>query len=667
MPPRNLTVPYRRDIDGLRAVSIIPVVLFHAGSGWVTGGFIGVDVFFVISGFLITQLLCAHGSETRLGLAEFYVRRIRRLLPAAIVMVLVITAVAMAMMLPLDLISYGRSLAAASLFFSNVFWWRVIDYFNPLGSDSLLLHTWSLSVEEQFYMVWPSLLLLGMRYLGHARFMRSALVLLLVSLLAGIACTIYKPNGAYFLSPFRAWELLLGAVLALGGVPKLQSRASGEVLGVAGLGAILWSALTFSKDTPFPGTAALAPCLGATAVIWSGGNHRTLISRVLELRPLVFCGVISYSLYLWHWPIFAIPSYLSIRLSSLQSCILVIVSIAAAILSWRFVEQPFRSGVLKSKGLEVPLLAFSIVFSLVALAAIRLSNGFPARFSADIVAQEREKQDIPFLRNPCNTNSGPLPPTAGCIGGARAAAPQTYSALLWGDSHADHYAPFLDEIGRREGFAFRVVSRNSCVPAVGLIMLTPKYPPKACVSFNETVLSSVLSAKAVTDVYLAAAWGRNFEEMYWATPSYPERSRQVTQVALRVALSKTIEQLVAAGKHVYVLQEVPHFPIIPLRCNLLRQAHAWLPSTCTISRSSYLEHQKVADAYFSSLASSGLVSYLRVGELLCDQRTCSGTLDGTQAYLDNGHLNDAGARRLAIDYAHEPSAGRPKGPLAERR
>src|SRR5215467_5470410 len=392
-------VKYRPDIDGLRAVAILSVMAFHIWPWRVSGGFIGVDVFFVISGYLISSILFSEIACNRFSILAFYERRIRRIFPALFAMLIIVSAVITFFLFPNELIDYAKSAITATTSSSNFYFWRHSGYFDAPMSKPLL-HTWSLAVEEQFYLTFPVFLLLTRRF--FSRFLKHAVVLLFfASLAASIVVVRYSPNTAFYMPYTRAWELLLGTMVALRFFPRLPEPWLRNLVTVAGMGLIVYSALRYLPQTPFPGLAALAPCVGSALIIGAGESGTTLIGRALSWRPVVFVGLISYSLYLWHWPVVILSDLgLSVNLSGalsgnplalwLQRSSLLArfaISLLLAILSWRFVERPFRRSSSWRIGRQ-PLFAFSaaVMVALIALSGMVIfANGFPGRFPSRAV------------------------------------------------------------------------------------------------------------------------------------------------------------------------------------------------------------------------------------------------------------------------------------------
>lgn len=340
-------IKYRADIDGLRGLAVVPVVLFHAQVSLFSGGYVGVDVFFVISGYLITTLLWGDIQQERFSILKFYERRARRILPALFSIILFSLAAGYFLLLPNDFHNLASSALSSVLFYSNVFFWR--EFASFLGALELqpLLHTWSLAVEEQFYIFFPILLWCIVKW------KRSILVGAIAlggtgSFFLSVWASSIDPAGNFFLIPTRAWELAVGSLLALGvfGSPNQVQLLRG-LAGVTGLGAICSAVFFYDIHTDFPGLAAALPVFGTAAIIWAGSASAatpSFVTRLLSLKPFVFVGLISYSLYLWHWPllVFARHWFTQTQLSALATALIFALSFVLAILSWRFIERPFR-------------------------------------------------------------------------------------------------------------------------------------------------------------------------------------------------------------------------------------------------------------------------------------------------------------------------------------
>lgn len=402
---------YRPDIDGLRAVAVLSVLAFHIRLRGIQGGFVGVDVFFVISGYLISSIVFTEIVESRYSIIGFYERRIRRIFPALFAVLAVFSVFAVIYLLPTELVAYSKSMLAATASASNFYFWKHSGYFDAPTSYPLL-HTWSLAVEEQFYILFPLFLLLVRKFFP-TRLRLSVVVLFCASLVASAVVVSQDRATAFYMPYTRAWELLLGTILSLGMFPSLRRAWQRNLATIVGLGLIAFSVIYYTEQTLFPGLSALAPCMGSALIIGAGESGSSLIGKLLSWRPVVFVGLISYSLYLWHWPIIvlqqmgvlvganAIPSQRIAALLSghrLDMIVDVVLSMVFGILSWRFVERPFRSGRLRLSGRPLFMLAGAVMIVLIGLSSWAvLANGFGGRFPADaleVAAVHHDSEEI---------------------------------------------------------------------------------------------------------------------------------------------------------------------------------------------------------------------------------------------------------------------------------
>jgi len=383
---------YRPDIDGLRALAVLPVVLFHADIAGFSGGFVGVDIFFVISGFLITSLLLNELQDNTFSLRRFYIRRARRLFPALVVVVAVTLLAGFFLLLPQALSETARAARRIAVFFSNhLFWSQSHDYWlqNTLSGQPLL-HTWSLAVEEQFYLLIPGLLLLCF-WLGKKQGQFFSLLLLsgllLISLIVSQWLLGKDPSAAFYLLPSRAWELLSGALLIFI-VQRRQSiqlhPLTVQLAGTLGLVLIGYSVFFYNKEMPFPGFAALLPCFGTTLIIYAGSQSQiSWVNHLLQNRLLVFIGLISYSLYLWHWPVLVLyrsPNWMAYDLPIIPVWLLLGFILLISYASWRWIEQPFRKASKQaSKQKSIRMEAIGTGFYGIAVLLGCRKNGFIGR------------------------------------------------------------------------------------------------------------------------------------------------------------------------------------------------------------------------------------------------------------------------------------------------
>ncbi len=372
---------YRKEIDGLRALAVIPVILFHAGFPWFSGGFVGVDIFFVISGYLITSIIVREKQAGHFSIANFYERRARRILPALFFVLLVSLLPAWFLLLPHELIAFGKSIISVSSFSSNFLFWHESGYFAEDAEWIPLLHTWTLAVEEQFYLFFPLVILAFWRF-------RMRSLLIVISLIAIISFTATEwgwrnfPEANFYLIPTRTWELMVGALLAfyLYFKPMPQGKFS-QAVSLFGLALIFYAIIFFNKDLPYPSVYTLFPVMG-TALIILFTHADTWAYQFLSLRIMVFIGLISYSAYLWHWILFVFARlYTGDELNSSLAGLLSIIALLLAYFSWRFIERPFRNKQrFTQKQVFISSLIVSLIFISIGLLFI-LGDGFPQRFS----------------------------------------------------------------------------------------------------------------------------------------------------------------------------------------------------------------------------------------------------------------------------------------------
>jgi len=557
------SVPYRPEIDGLRAVAVLGVLAYHA-AGIVPGGFAGVDVFFVISGYVITSVIAAELRRGDFTIARFYERRIRRIAPALLATILATTIGAAIFLLPADLISFGKSAVAATLMVSNIGFWLKAGYFDAAMQSKPLLHTWSLGIEEQFYLFYPLLL----AWLWRRRRTAVAPVLaglFVVSLAAGVVATDALPSAAFYLAPFRLWELLLGGLIALRPVRRLEGA------GAAAVGALMIAAaFTFyGGATAFPGAAALLPTLGAALVI-NGTSKGGLVARVLSAPPLTFVGKISYSLYLVHWPLIVFIEYRQgAELGPWQAAGVAALSILLAALSWRFVEQPFRRPekfgsrrALYSAG------AAGAAICCLAGGVLVVTHGLPSRLPEPVLAAysahgDRWNEERCFIDTDGSGGPTPAEIRAGKICAFGPADRTTADFLIWGDSHAHAIAPGILAAAKRFGARGYFVGAGSCPPlrdfdTVGVRPSTER----RCAETNAAVLDFLRTHK-VGAVFMVARWTKYAQgneygrEGMMFDPAKVPGAVPGEDAKLAAAMDETLSQIVAGGEKPVVVMAVP--------------------------------------------------------------------------------------------------------------
>jgi peptidoglycan/LPS O-acetylase OafA/YrhL len=668
---------YRPDIDGLRAVAILSVVFHHAGLRWLPGGFTGVDIFFVISGYLIGGHIYSEVRAGAFSYLRFYQRRARRILPAFYAVLLFTMLAALLLLSPLEASLFGRSALAATLSVSNFLFWHSARYFDTKSEFVPLLMTWSLAVEEQFYAIVPLLMVL------LARLRRS---LILPAILAVCALSLllaqYQLSGqsqaalqaAFYLLPARAWELGIGVALAVTELsrkhrmwPQNLPRLLTQGLSLFGLAMMLAPILLLTADTPFPGAAALPTVLGTALLIAVPAS--SINRRLLSLPPLVFVGKVSYSWYLWHWPLLAFLHILcGSRLPSAAPYLAIVSAFVAAVLSYFFVEQPFRKSALPPAPL---LLRYAVVSTamLVACAVIWLSDGLPQRYPT---LARMELANPPLDADPCMIEGAAYEPNT---------SPACYNAsnpkpavVLWGDSHAAALAPGLRALAIAQGYRFVQLTKAACLPLAGVMRHIPRIPAQAslCLDFNRKVLNLIQADRNIRIVVLTGGWTAGFQRNWedgWLladTSRQPRNSSPIPSVAANQALfvqslSAQVQILRAAGKYVIVLEDVPNFDADPL--SRVRTAHIparhalakWLlVADTTDSASDPGFAPNSVDAAVDPLALDALqkaVPAVDDAELVdlkpsfcLDSSHCNYRDGDRLLYFDSGHLTAYGAR-----------------------
>lgn len=517
-PPARSRSPINRrdDIDGIRAIAVVLVVLHHAFPEAVPGGFVGVDIFFVISGYLITGIVAATIIDGSFSIGWFLERRVRRLLPALTVVGIATSVAAAVLMLPAHFKVFFKSAFAATFFAANFFFAAQTDYFAPNPQVHFLLHTWSLAVEEQFYLAFP-LLMIFLGKIGRRPFpVLIALGLLSFSYSSWQVAT--DAVSAYYLPFGRAWELLIGSALAL----APHSDRYRNLVGIGGLAAIAVAAFTYSRTTAFPGGAALVPCAGAAALIYA---RHSVVSSALSVRPIVYVGLISYSLYLWHWPILAALRYATANPPELYIFGAIALSFFAAVLCYHFVEKPFR---VESK--VPPRFLWRSAFAATCLAAVvsfalARGSGWPSRFPvmiSQISGRELYNEGTCFLRR---TQSVSDWQGSGCF----ITAGFTDNALLWGDSFAAHLVPGFVVNANEVGFNLLQYTLSSCPPQWN------DGRSQLCNDFNDDV-EAIIRRYAIKTVFLAARWEFHFDRKHTTLQDIGDSIARLERLGLNVVV-----------------------------------------------------------------------------------------------------------------------------------
>jgi peptidoglycan/LPS O-acetylase OafA/YrhL len=644
---------YRADIDGLRAIAVIGVVLFHAGLG-VSGGFVGVDVFFVISGFLITSLILRDLDRGSFSIVDFWERRARRIFPALAVVVMVTLIAGWFLMLPFGFQVLGQSVVALTVFASNMQFWRTSGYFDPSAEENPLLHTWSLSVEEQFYLVVPLLLLLVFT-LGRQKWVGILLSVGIVVSLVGAEMWLRRdPSGSFYLLPSRAWELGAGSLMAL--ARPLASSRWRSWLGWLGLALIFYAFFGYDAKTAFPGMAAIPPVLGTVLLIWSGmsddedmtfgGAHRLLASKVL-----VAIGLLSYSFYLWHWPFFAFHRYLFSQAPAVPLAIgYISIALLLSALSLRYVEKPFRKGKLVTSRKHVFLFT-GLVSALVLIVGLSMwrTRGVPSRMPTVVAEYDAVKGDEKFKSvEPFSSEDGLFVDLGAKVGAEidhLGAKNKPCRLMVWGDSHADVLLHMIDEICNTHNVSGIAAREGGVAPVLGYSGVDyTRQPNKGRLAYTNALMKyaqELSESGELQEVLLAFRWS------YYIDTPQRLADDPLPKAGFSDALIATIQALQELGLKVSVLLEVPIFGQHVPKAVALHHWRGWpLPH---LSKQQHEQRQQSYQPLIQRLhTETPNVNLIDASPSLISEKDDVEFLDnkGVLLYRDEHHLTKTGTMRL---------------------
>ena len=645
-------IKYRAEIDGLRALAVLPVILFHAGFEWFSGGFVGVDVFFVISGYLITTIIISEMAEGKFSIVNFYERRARRILPALFFVMAACLPFAWLWLTPTDLKDFGQSLVAVSTFSSNILFWLESGYFNNSAGLKPLLHTWSLAVEEQYYILFPIFLMLTWR-LGLKWVLILLSIVFLVSLGVAQWGAYNAPSASFFLLPTRGWELLVGVFAAfyLKYNAHLKSHAVNQMLSLLGFGMIAYSIIAFDEKTPFPSLYALIPTIG-TGLLILCAVPKTFIHKLLSLKIIVGIGLISYSAYLWHQPLLAFAKYKVVGdVSELHLIILCIISFLMAWFSWRFVEKPFRSRTNISRSF---IFRFSIIgifiFSLLGTYT-HFNGGFLNRLS------DEEQNSLQSMRRSAEENC--KDEMIRCLENMR--NKNNKSLLLIGDSNAYHFSVGLRELAEERSYNYVQLTLGGCMPLAKFyrLDLSNQFNDR-CISYNKTLLKNIndlsnrIDVVVVTSAWLIYFYGKN--PLRGVSDGVNFGSENEVQLSLdgineipseqkREVFSKYMDDMFSllAEKSTKVVVVGPLPPAI-----INFQRTVGVPSVVDI----------LSEQYFTTVASFNTLlekkiarfdfEYIDIADELCSLKFCKVSDNGMFFYSDDIHLSDYGQSTIMM-------------------
>ena len=616
---------FRPDIEGLRALAILPVVAFHAYPSAMPGGFVGVDVFFVISGFLITQLLMQRLGASQYSIVSFYAARVRRIFPALFFMLALSVPIAVLLLAPRDLQGFGRLLSATALFYSNMSLYQTTDYFDVATELKPLVHTWSLAVEEQYYIVFP-LLLAALHRFGRQVMAPFLAALGLLSLLLSMWWTQHDTPMAFYSALSRTFELMLGSLVAVSAGSWCLPQRAREIMSAVGLILIVASCLWLTPKLPFPGPSALLPCFGAALLIAAGVQGTSHVGQWISTPLLRWFGALSFSLYLWHWPVLVFTRHLVLgEPQGWQVGLALVVALALAWVSLNFVEGPVRRAKLSNRTLLLAGGACMALSLVVGWALAEKTHTFTP-LSAHQHALYDGSKDVSPERRRCHGGQKQLIEYKDrCVFGDRSSSQQT---AVWADSHGVELAYALGEIAQQRGYSVAQITSSACPPAPGFVVRAGT----TCVAHNEATLAALINDKAVNRVVLVARYNHYL---------------RLDDKSFTLALQRAAKALATAGKELVIVEPFPsyHYPVPEALLALDRRSKAG--SNWGQLRADYLADNRFAFELIADLSKIQGASTWQISNSLCQSVFCD-TVDGDHAlYFDDNHISMRGARRSA--------------------
>jgi peptidoglycan/LPS O-acetylase OafA/YrhL len=644
-------IGYRPEIDGLRALAVLSVIFYHAGIPWLGGGYVGVDIFFVISGFLITSIISREISAGKFSFAGFYERRIRRIIPALLFVCISTIPLAWLVLSPEQLKDFGQSLVATMAFAANLYFYLTNGYFSPDVETLPMIHMWSLAVEEQFYLAFPVFLLVLYRVKKNTI---SAMVLafLAISLALCLWNEGRNPASNFYLAQYRAWELLTGAWIALNARRldvfldmRVKLRITGQLLGAV---LVVATIVMIDAETSFPGKYAIPPVLGTVLLLMTLG-HGGPVDRLLSLRPVVFVGLISYSAYLWHQPLFAIARvYSGAQLAVVVKAGLIGATLFMAWLSWRFVEQPFRNRhfLTRSKIFVAAAAGSTMVIAIGTL--LHVQAGFPGRFNVEIRQLAASMQMSPERERCHGEGANFIKPDKACR-----YFKGTPTWAVFGDSHAIELGRALAERLRPQDEAVVHLTFSGCPPALEF-----DSPNPGCSAWTKETTNWLVGQPDLKNVLLV--YRHSFHLYGDQTKIYPQASTNHPAFLPQKSAAKArndywqsfltlINRLTSAGKHVYVVAPIPELPshveryVYGHNRDLIKQGS---PAAWNLRRGSYFRSR------MGTLSKMSEVTVIDPFDDLCSGGICHMVDKGKMLYFDDNHLSMAGGRLVingAID------------------
>lgn len=634
---KNNSMPYRKDIDGIRALAVLFVLVYHFDLlAFGKGGFLGVDVFFVISGFLITSIIKNQLDNDTFSFSNFYIRRIKRLAPALFIVLLLVSIIGWFVLLPIDFVELIKQIFTTQFYFSNIFYWKTINYFG-LGADSVfLLHTWSLAVEEQFYLVFPIFLFAIHRY-ANKYFWQILIITTTISFGLNIFFLEIKREATFYLMPTRAWELLAGSlVIPLIVKFKFKNSFIYELLAWIGLFLILFGVLFYKAEIRTPGFFSFFPVIGTCLLLYTGNQNYTIVSRLLSLKWIVFIGNISYSLYLIHWPVNVFAEYFfGDQYSLLWRFLMFCLSIFGSALLYYTLENPIRKNIFIKQNKRI-IISYSagMAITILICSTIYVTDGFPSRFPNEVVKMAGFVNDNATSMRKCEylDKKSIKNPEFCTIGNEQ----QESNWLLYGDSHAWAIANAFDIWLEKRNEAGLFMFKNSCPPIKDVYLFNSR---KECHKFNSYMLEYILAHTQIKNIVLASTWVQAREGII-TDYSNKKLSHQESIKLFDDKFIQTVKLLESHNKNVYIWEPVPgangNVPKKLALSLLTGNKHRGLE----ISLNDYL---RTTDFFFKTLNKGRqyIKGTFSPSEALCATGMCKVVINNLPVYSDRSHLTNS--------------------------
>lgn len=646
---------YRPEIDGIRAVAVLSVALYHAEISFLSGGFVGVDIFFVVSGFLITSIIYRQAIAGTFTFSDFYWRRFRRILPAFAFMAFIVSIIGYKIMGPTLYADFGDSLWSAALFSSNIFFWTEAGYFQKAAELKPFLHTWSLGVEEQYYILIPVVILVVVK-LAPRHLFASLCLIGICSFALSVWGVENKPIATFYLLPTRLWELLLGSLLAIKTPPLPSRRVVTESIQWAGFALLLAPVFLYTDRTHFPGPSAMLPCLGTAMIIWSTTGRNFLLTQLLSLRPINFVGRASYSFYLWHWPVLVLAEYYTFdNLTLVNRLLLLLAALFISWVSWRYVERPFRENLHYFSKARTLRLSVASIFAFAILGmGLSALDGIPSRYHTDLskiahVVQHENELITRGCFSPQRNQSVNAPL---CLIGDGGTADASF--VLWGDSHAMSLSPAFIASANKLGISGYLAAWAGCPPFIGIQRTDMVKQKHNCQRDRQLILNLIEGNNSIDTVVIALRWFGKINGPFFErnkdreNAQFEYNGKKVTDIesVIDVALLHTISWLHGQGMRVVLIGPVPETGIsVPE--TLTRMAIREIEMDF---RPHVIDLEKGKAKTFELLevvSALDNVMVLYPHKELCVNARCPVVQNGYPLYVDDNHLSAYGAMRLS--------------------